>query len=746
MNLILLGGSNWFYEIWNTLWLWVCSGIYYFIGLLYQVFEKVASVNLFNGEIFEKLTGRMYLVIGIAMLFILAYNIILAIINPDGKDKGTSQMTKVVKETIISLVLVVLLPTIFNYLYIFQTHVLESNIIGTIILGGVGSSGSGGNCEPTDYDCNCEFPSDAFSSYNNYDRWLIFFKDYSTSDITPLLEAKCVEYRDNRTQSQKGAYMVAPSVFSAFYRPTQFDFEECSDHIMGFSTSSVINGNEENEKICVNFFADVLLSKYTGNIAPFASDSYLTSVISDSAKNGVYMDFHWIMAIVAGILALYMFFCYAMEIGVRVAKLGFLQLISPIPVMMRIIPGQKEKIYKKWFDNLKNTYIDVFIRLAIIYFALFGVSLVPDVIGTMFNSVWNDETNFFIKLLVQVFVILGLLKFAQDAPQLFKEFFGGVGKGNFSLNPKKNAAANMLKGGIYGATTGQGWGRLSGFARGAFGGAMHGYDKSVKSLDTLRTEKANGSTFGGRMLDRTRAAIGMETRAEADERRVKREVESKFATKDRTELNKTVMDRVKGAEDYTSNLLAKGNSEFKFKLDGIPGSSELNLHKHTEYLEFLKNRAKTTGNDDDWKKAMEYESELEKAKKMQIARVITLLNHNSKIEQKQPDGSTKKVTAAEFFSVKDVKKIQADFQVINQLISEGNVARILDDNGSTIEVWDKPIENGSQLLSGDSSLKSKLELQSSEIAKHGTVAKSSKYGKYKADSNIVRGQGQSEKK
>ena len=117
MDLFTLASGSWWYEFWNSIWLLVCQGIYIFIGALYQVYEKVASVNLFSTDVFEEITGRIYIVMGIAMLFIFAYNLILLIINPDEK-KGTSNMTKVIKETIISLVLVILLPTIFNYLYV----------------------------------------------------------------------------------------------------------------------------------------------------------------------------------------------------------------------------------------------------------------------------------------------------------------------------------------------------------------------------------------------------------------------------------------------------------------------------------------------------------------------------------------------------------------------------------------------------------------------------------------------------
>ena len=322
---------------------------------------------------------------------------------------------------------------------------------------------------------------------------MIIFQWNSTSDITQTLKNSCENYK-TLPASQRGAYSIAPTIFSTFYRPAKFTFEDCENYLLGNGSSNI--STDKDKKICVNYFGDVVLSKYSGNIGPFVRDSYLKDIISDSSDDS--MEFHWIMAIVAGILALYMFFCYAMEVGVRVAKLGFLQLISPIPVMMRIIPGQKEKIYDKWLNHLKNAYLDVFIRLAIIYFALFGVSLVPDVINTMWNSVWDGQsvstnllTNFFVKALVTVFVILGLLKFAQDAPALFKEFF--VGSGAFALkSPKRQLQENKLAMGGMGMIGGAASGfvknigkgnPLAGAVSGAFRGAKAGYgSNSFKAL------------------------------------------------------------------------------------------------------------------------------------------------------------------------------------------------------------------------------------------------------------------------
>lgn len=496
MNLVVLGG--WFTEIFYTLWLLICDAIYLFISFLYQVFEKVASVNLFSEEVFDEITGRLYVVIGLAMLFIFAYNIVLAIINPDGKDKGTTNLAKSVKETIISLVIVVLLPTIFNYMYIFQSHILETNVIGTIILGGAGSNVGltdingdkkidkndidKSKCAKDDYDCTCDFSKFNLDEYYvSVDWWFD-----SSKDVRDTMSKKCVAYR-KLSASKRGAYSIAPTIFSTFYSPSNYSLDDCVDYLSGKGSSQV--NTDEKKQICVNYFSDLIMSKYDGNINYFVGDGYLKELAADDNPN---FKFHWLMAIVAGVLAVYMFLCYTLEIGVRVAKLGFLQLISPIPVMMRIIPGQKEKVFDKWVNNLKNTYLDVFFRLFIIYFALFAISLVPDVLSTLNKSVWSKESNWFINMLAGVIVILGLLKFAQDAPKLIKEMLGGMG--DFALrSPRKQLQENKLAmGGI-----GMAAGGLQNMA-GNYYKATHDNDgKKIAGSFKRGLVSATGGLFGG---------------------------------------------------------------------------------------------------------------------------------------------------------------------------------------------------------------------------------------------------------
>ena len=135
MNIFSLGAPSWFVEAINSLWLSICQVLFIFINFLYRVFVKVASVNLFSTEVFEKITGNLYVVMGIAMLFIFAYNLIFMIIDPDDK-KSTGRTSKIVKETIISLTVIVLLPTIFinlapskHFLYSLSKFNFSNNML-----------------------------------------------------------------------------------------------------------------------------------------------------------------------------------------------------------------------------------------------------------------------------------------------------------------------------------------------------------------------------------------------------------------------------------------------------------------------------------------------------------------------------------------------------------------------------------------------------------------------------------------
>lgn len=487
MNLLILGGiGKWISDAWMGIWIVINQMLYSIIELLYRVFVAVANVNLFDRDIFDSFTNRMYIVIAMAMVFIFAYNLILMIINPEDK-KGTGQATKLVKETIISLVLVILLPTIFSYMAIFQKDVIDSQIITKIILG---------NGSETEDTLQCDF-----SKYSSLDKWY--------DNAVDNLNDACKDY-NKLNKSKQGAYLMTPTLLNAFFYPTRFSLntcatfiEECDGEELENCSSNTISDKTYNKKVCGMFFYGFKMSQYTGSLDYLIGNDELTDIVNED-DNEV-LNFNYIFAVVGGIIALIMFASYTIMIGVRVAKLGFLQLIAPIPVMMRIIPKQKEAIFDKWFKELKNTYLDVFMRLIIINFALYAISLVPDVID---NLGGGGDDSLPVVLLAKAVVILGILQFGKEAPGLFKEFFDG--SGNFGIKKGFDAwkstgskvagmGAAAIGAGVVGATrnvvNGKGVGKafsgIGGFASGLVRGAKNGYKNGLSNTKTTVSNVAN---------------------------------------------------------------------------------------------------------------------------------------------------------------------------------------------------------------------------------------------------------------
>lgn len=478
MNLFSLGVNilfswlgNFVSDVWTQIWVSLNGLVYGTITLLYRVFVAIANVNLFDKDIFNKFTERMYLVVGIAMLFIFAYNLVLMIINPEEKKNGTGQMTKLVKNIIISLVLVVLLPTMFNYMAIFQKNILDSQIITKIIFGnGIDSS--------TD-DCN---------KYENVK------SDVVTSNKS-LVDA-CDEYKD-LSPSIKGAYTLTPTLFTAFLYPNNFSINQCRNYLL--NGENTIESSDEKE-LCENYYVGFLMSNFTGNIN-YLFNSGITNTLKKNSQET--LSFNYLLAFVAGIIAIIMFASYTIMIGVRVAKLGFLELIAPIPVMLRIIPEKKSSGTSKfdtWRNELTDTYLDIFVRMIIINFALYAISLVPGVIDQLGGA---GDDNQAVVLLAKAIVILGILQFAKETPELIKEFFKGTGrfsiKGGF--DKWKDSGKTMAGVAGMGAT---GLNRLANLG--------NNYARIAKNKDMTKTEKAKAMLKNsGRLLNPLAMASAMKS-------------------------------------------------------------------------------------------------------------------------------------------------------------------------------------------------------------------------------------------
>ena len=361
--------GNWVSNAFYGILLTIDYVIYLAINICYQLFEVVSKVEVFSTENVGVISRRIYTIIGIVMLFVFAYNIILAIVDPDSLSKGEKSVKNIVQNTIISIVLVTLFPLICEYMQIFQNHIIENNTIGNLIMGSTASD-SGENGQT------------------------------------------------------KGALNVSVTIFTAFYHPIDENKEPVT--LTECESSSV--------KLCSRY-------KEMADNAKNGIGGLWNFMHDEDLKDGIYdddMEYLFPLSTIAGVVAAYLFLSFSLDLGVRAAKLGALKLIAPIPIFLRITKPKGGQ-FDKWFSEFTKTYLQVFERIVIINFAMLLISFVSDI------NIFASGGGLFINVIATVVVILGILKFAKDAPKLIEDIFN-VKIPQMSLKKKINDNEYALRG------------------------------------------------------------------------------------------------------------------------------------------------------------------------------------------------------------------------------------------------------------------------------------------------------------
>lgn len=173
----------------------------------------------------------------------------------------------------------------------------------------------------------------------------------------------------------------------------------------------------------------------------------------------------FLLSTICGIFVLAMLIIFAFDIALRIVKLGFLQIIAPIPIISYLDPKNTftEGVMGKWLKITMSTYLSLFTRLASIAFLIFIVN----VLGS--GEIKILKENF----LLTVMILIGVLMFVKEMPKLLGDILGtdmSAGFGNLkSLNPLGKMAGGGLIGGALGLGAGLG---LKGAA--SLGGGLAG--------------------------------------------------------------------------------------------------------------------------------------------------------------------------------------------------------------------------------------------------------------------------------
>jgi len=368
---------DWFENILQSIFYWLDKIVYGFIQDLYNLFFQISNVSLLSDTTVANFAQRIYVIIGVFMLFKVAISLITMLVSPDSMSKGGPTL---IKRIVVALALLVLTPNIFTLGYSIQSYIIQDNVLGNLILG-------------------------------------------SASDTENVEQA----YVD-------GGQIIALQVFKGFFHP-----KSTADNSVEIKTPEDCVDATEDDEACI--YATAKTIEDFGDI--IGSDNY---------------SYSFFISTIAGGFVAWMILMYCFDLAVRAVKLSFLQLIAPVPILANIEESKGSSIFKNWVSQSVSCFLSIFIRLITIYFIIFVISELVGVNGLGYYT-FDAELGEFVYMsgysnwLLSAFVIIGLLLFAKQVPQLIEDITGIKSEKAFSAG-KMGMFGAALAGGVGGAIVG----------------------------------------------------------------------------------------------------------------------------------------------------------------------------------------------------------------------------------------------------------------------------------------------------
>ena len=410
--------------------------VYFLLGMMYQIFFNVSSAQLFENETIKNFYGRIQLIIGVFMIFKLAVSILQGIMDPEkftsGKEGGFgSIITRVVVALIMLAVIVPInIPDVqnansyekyinnngllFGTLYSLQDRILSGNTLGRLILG------------TTD---EADDPSDSSSA-------------------------------TQQEKLEQSANIFASTILKGFLRINMLPEDQRENDDETEETNWYCQGQDltDDHRTAINAYSQLDISpaallsdpivKAKCNLNWQASVPIVNLIAGDSKY---VFSFNFIVSLVVGAIFLVILVGFTIDIAIRSIKLAILRLLAPIPIISYIEPkSAKDGMFASWVKALTSTYLDLFLRLAVVYFVIF---IIQDM---MVNGIVIDQAGGMVGIISVIFIWIGLFFFARMAPKFIKDALGLKGSmTNIGLSGIMGGAATFVGGGgVKGAMAG----------------------------------------------------------------------------------------------------------------------------------------------------------------------------------------------------------------------------------------------------------------------------------------------------
>ena len=374
----------------------IIANVYNLIATFYNIFMYIVKVNILSGDnesLVRDIYNRIQVILAVVMVFYVTLEFVKYIVNPDTFSDKEKGGGGLLKRILIVILLMAFTPQIFGIAYDFQGRIISSEVIPKVLIK---------NYNPTDFDDNA---GGAFSS----NLLAMFYKPYVTSEGN-IPSGKC---GDKRSAQQV-----------------------VNDNLRVLETK----GKMVNATYCIAEAGGDVIADGEKHVNPYLIE----------------MGIGGLLPLVIGCFMIWVLVNYCAEAGRVIIQFVFLQIIAPIPILSYVAPG-KDGMFNKWVKQCTTTYLDLFIRLFIMYLILMLSQILIKVdINTLFGT-FDFPKGSWMPLWIKLFLFIGLCLFALKAPKMVKELLPGGGNaasGDFGFSGKSVARTA-------GAALGAGWGGLS---------------------------------------------------------------------------------------------------------------------------------------------------------------------------------------------------------------------------------------------------------------------------------------------
>ena len=451
-----LSEYHWYIAIFRSIFAMLDKLIYNLVSGMYNIFLIVAGAEI-RADIVTTIFNRIQLILGIIVLFKLVISFFSGIVNPDSLNDQKKGIGSIIKRVVVVLVMLLMIvplniPTrgdssnqansqltwnermnesgiLFGTLSELQSRILNSNLISNLILGNYSDEYDEYiNSVDSTNDMSEKTKTSIRYQAKSSDMALTLLKSFIYINMKPGYEnMEKEEHWLCNAEDMENNFENLKWIASDYYIQSFYFKDNFVEAWNKFSQSIANDTGDENPIFNTKNGSIIYSTYYREQLLDHINDKCRPE--SEAWGNGeryVYV-YHLLLSTIAGVLFLIMVLSLTIDVAVRVFKLFILRLISPVAILSYIDPAS-EKTFNNWVKALTTTYLDLFIRIAIISFTMLFISIIPKI-------EFNVPGGGIVYIFARVILFFGLLYFAKEAPKFINETLGidsKEGKGLFS--------------------------------------------------------------------------------------------------------------------------------------------------------------------------------------------------------------------------------------------------------------------------------------------------------------------------